>query len=45
MKRTWLWYLNFCALQWLCMRLARVMDGETQTGWTVIFQRPLAGWR
>lgn len=44
MERSWLWYLNALALQWFGVRLARVMEGERQTGWTVVFRWPLTGW-
>ena len=46
---TWLWLLNFVVLQWLCIRLARVVKGRDdqlwQTGWTVLrFPAPLTSW-
>lgn len=45
MNHTRLWYLNAIVLQWFGVRLARVMDGDTQTGWTMVRRRPLTGWR
>jgi hypothetical protein len=43
---TWLEALNFYALQWLFIRLARVIDDETgkQTGWTILRVWPRSGW-
>jgi hypothetical protein len=44
---TRLWWLNFCLLQWCWLRLARIVDTDTDKhmGWTVLVGVvPLTGW-
>ena len=43
---SWLFLLNFCILQWFGIRLARVIDTETnaQIGWRWWRVRPLKEW-
>ena len=55
LKRSWLFYLNFCLLQWFGIRLARVIgtvivNGEEMPdgiplGWKLIkWIIPMSGW-
>ena len=43
---TWLYLLNRVLLQWLFLRLARVVENDgTQVGWTVLlWPYPETGW-
>ena len=46
MKRTWVWALNYFVLQWVGVRLCRVIEDDgKQSGWTwktrVV---PMSGW-
>jgi hypothetical protein len=39
-----LFYLNYFLLQFLFIRLARVMEDTKQVGWTIIYVLPFTGW-
>jgi hypothetical protein len=45
--KSWLWWLNFCVLQWFFVRLARSQNVETgaHEGWVLFrWPIPLTGW-
>lgn len=42
--KNWLYNLNYYALQWFFIRLARVKRNNKQVGWTIIVRKPLEGW-
>lgn len=43
---TWMGWLNFGVLQWLCVRLQGSFDDETRVieAWQIRFALPLTGW-
>lgn len=42
---TWLFFVNFFFFQWMCLRLAKVIEGKTILYYTfIVWILPLTGW-